>query len=136
MPLHRHRPSPDGHALAHLAATAFFVLLLVLSGCANKQDVATAPSGAPAMAGGGTDGKALFQRNGCARCHALSAGEGSRSGPDLTHVGADPSHTADWIAAHIKNPKSHNPNSRMPAFEGRISDADLKTLSEYLAAQK
>jgi mono/diheme cytochrome c family protein len=136
MPLHRNRTLPDGSALANLAATAVLVLLVVLSGCANKQDIAAAPPGEPAMAGAGSDGKAIFQRNGCARCHTLGAGGGSRSGPDLTHVGAEADHTADWIAAHIKNPKSHSPNSRMPAFEGRISDADLKTLSEYLAAQK
>jgi mono/diheme cytochrome c family protein len=41
-----------------------------------------------------------------------------------------------WLAEHVKNPKTHNPGSRMPAFEGKISDADLRALSAYLASLK
>lgn len=57
-------------------------------------------------------------------------------GPDLSHVGADAAHTAEWLSEHIRNPKAHQPQSRMPGFEGRISEEDLKTLSEYLAGLK
>jgi len=128
------RPLWGALALAHGVVTASFVLLLVLTGCNKSETTAAAPGagGATASADGG---KGIFDKQGCGRCHALGGG-GSRNGPDLTHTGADPSHTAQWIADQIKNPKSHSPGSRMPAYEGRISDADLKTLSEYLAAQK
>jgi hypothetical protein len=51
-------------------------------------------------------------------------------------LGADPSHTPQWLADHVKNPKSQNPNSRMPAFEGKISDKDLQALGVYLASLK
>jgi cbb3-type cytochrome oxidase cytochrome c subunit len=57
-------------------------------------------------------------------------------GPDLAKVGADPNHTVEWLAEHIRNPKAHKPESRMPAFAGRISDDELKPLTEYLASLK
>ena len=57
-------------------------------------------------------------------------------GPDLSHVGADAKHTTAWLIEHIRNPKAHKPDSRMPAFEGKISEEDLKELAEYLASLK
>jgi mono/diheme cytochrome c family protein len=58
-------------------------------------------------------------------------------GPELTRLAQDPAHTADWIATHIRNPKSHKPQSRMPGFgPDRINDDDLKALAEYLANLK
>jgi mono/diheme cytochrome c family protein len=63
-------------------------------------------------------------------------GRGRGKGPELTHVGAEAEHTPEWIVAHIKNPKTHNPRSRMPAFEGKISDKDLLALGAYLSSLK
>jgi mono/diheme cytochrome c family protein len=80
-------------------------------------------------------GKTVFNSQGCARCHSLN-GQGGRMGPDLTHEGAKPGHTPDWIVVHVKNPKTHNPGSRMPAFEGKINDKDLQALGAYLASLK
>ena len=58
-------------------------------------------------------------------------------GPNLSKVAADPEHTAEWIAAHIRDPKSHRPQSRMPAYgPDKLSDADLQTLVAYLATLK
>ena len=56
------------------------------------------------------------------------------SGPDA--CGGEAEHTAAWLVAHIKNPKAHNPGSRMPSFEGHISDKDLLALGAYLASLK
>jgi mono/diheme cytochrome c family protein len=75
-------------------------------------------------------GEALLASNGCNRCH------GGGRAPDLAHAGADPAHTAEWIAAHIKDPKTHNPGSRMPGYAGRMSDPDIQTLAAYLAGRK
>jgi mono/diheme cytochrome c family protein len=62
---------------------------------------------------------------------------GSARGPDLAHVGKDPEHTVDWLMAHIRNPKTHKPDSRMPAFpESKINDEDLRHLAGYLASLK
>jgi mono/diheme cytochrome c family protein len=81
---------------------------------------------------------ALFQAN-CARCHSAggdSAGGGRRGGrgPNLSRVGAK--RTADWLLDHMRNPTVHNPNSKMPSFEGKISEDDLRSLAEYLASLK
>lgn len=109
-------------------------------------------------------GKKVYSDNNCARCHKLGetgggmamggpAGGGpggppgggfkggppggGMSGPDLSKTGADANHTAAWLAAHIRDPRSHSPQSRMPASgPDKISDADLNSLAEYLASQK
>jgi mono/diheme cytochrome c family protein len=36
----------------------------------------------------------------------------------------------------MKNPKTVKPQSRMPPFDGKISDDDLKAVAEYLATLK
>jgi cbb3-type cytochrome oxidase cytochrome c subunit len=55
-------------------------------------------------------------------------------GPDLTTVGAK--HTRDWIMEHVRNPKAHKPGSRMPPYEGKMDDAALAALGDFLASQK
>jgi mono/diheme cytochrome c family protein len=86
-------------------------------------------------------GRQLFDRS-CARCHTIggaTAGGGRRGGsrgPDLTTVGADPTHTVDWLVTHIRNPQAHRPDSRMPAFEGRMQPQDMRAVAEYLASLK
>jgi hypothetical protein len=77
-------------------------------------------------------------------------GKGGRGGPggfgpggfkgmmkkvDLGHVGKE--HDVPWIEQHVRDPKSQNPQSRMPRFdENRINDPDLRKLAEYLASLK
>jgi mono/diheme cytochrome c family protein len=92
--------------------------------------------------------RAIFS-NSCQRCHSVADGDGVGApdggpgggpgrmrGPSLAHVGADPAHDAAWIAAHIRDPKSHNPRSRMPAFASRMGDAEIQQLAEFLASLK
>jgi cbb3-type cytochrome oxidase cytochrome c subunit len=55
-------------------------------------------------------------------------------GPDLSHVGGKES--KDWLVAHVRNAKDHKPQSRMPPYDGKISDADLSALGDYLASLK
>jgi mono/diheme cytochrome c family protein len=61
---------------------------------------------------------------------------GPPRGPNLAHVGANPEHTAEWIADHIRDPKSHNPRSRMPAFADKMSDDEIQQAASYLATLK
>ena len=62
---------------------------------------------------------------------------GGPPGPDLTKVGATPEYTQEWLAEHIRDPKKHKPQSKMPAFGAdKISDADLNHLAAYLAGRK
>ena len=119
----------------------------------NREEVlAKLPGGAEFAAG-----KRVYANNGCVRCHKLGetgggggpamggpppgpGGKGPRGGsggPDLSRTGADPVHTKEWIAAHIRDPKSHQPRSRMPASgPDKINDADLDALAAYLASRK
>jgi cytochrome c5 len=64
-------------------------------------------------------------------------GRGRMGAPDLAKVGADPEHTPDWLSQYILKPTSVKPDSKgMPAFEGKMSEDDLKALVEYLASLK
>jgi cytochrome c553 len=89
------------------------------------------PGGGPPMAGGPPGGGPPGGSG--------PPGGGRRMGgrgPDLGMVGKDPEHTVAWLMEHIRNPKVHKPDSRMPAFEGKIKDDDLRALAEYLASLK
>lgn len=135
---------------ATVTASLTLIALLVAAGCSKNDSAdnggdapppsppggartATAPRGGDAALV--TAGKAVYAANGCARCHSIG-GQGGRGGPNLSQVGAGAGHTPEWLAAHIKNPKTHNPSSRMPAFGGKISDKDLLALGAYLASLK
>jgi mono/diheme cytochrome c family protein len=93
--------------------------------------------------------KRVYADNNCANCHKLGEtggrpsgpggppGRGGPGGPDLTSAGAKADRTRQWLADHIRDPKSHRPQSRMPPFGAdKISDADLALLAEYLASRK
>ena len=115
----------------------FFELYLTRQGLLISLILATM---AFAIAGcrqkGGDDaaaGQAVFTANNCARCHQIN-GQGSARGMDLSHVGGK--RNAEWIVAHVKNPQQHTPMSRMPKFEGKIGEADLAALGQYLAGLK
>jgi len=105
------------------------VSALVLSGCSE-------PVG-PA----GTDPEPLYQFH-CAKCHAR-AGEpngpnlGGSKGPDLSHIGSASGMTVDWLTEYITEPQSKRPKVRvMPAFGGKMSQEQIRSLSEWLAAKK
>ena len=84
------------------------------------------PPGGPGMGGppGGPGGPGMGGRPGM-------------GGPDLTKTGAAADHTKDWLAAHVRDPKTHRQRSSMPpSGPDKISDADLDKLAAYLASQK
>jgi mono/diheme cytochrome c family protein len=136
--------------LSFLASATF--LLMVVAGCkkAAPPPVVAAPPTNPGSAkepvaanGDPSDkyaaAKATF-RTQCSRCHSVTPpGEGGGrrgKGPSLAKVGGDPKHTKAWLSEHILNPKAHTEESRMPKFEGKIKDNDLKALVDYLASLK
>lgn len=96
------------------------------------------PFGGTGSAGGGSDllaaGRRVFEQHNCARCH--SAGGQRGRGPDLSSVGRNPQHTAEWLMAYVSNPRSVRPNSRMPGFADKINDQDLRALGAYLTSLK
>ncbi|HVK14717.1 MAG TPA: c-type cytochrome [Gemmataceae bacterium] len=97
-------------------------------------------AGVPGRAGGpkapAKDGKEAVQMRGCFRCHSIGETGGKKGkGPDLSHVGADPKHTKEWLIAYVKDPKATNPESQMPAHPA-IPPAELEMIGEYLAGLK
>ena len=139
----------DAVRIPTLAAVCCYGALLTAAGCKKEDSPPAAAPGAPTAPSVGTPptghstspsdlveaGKAVFAKNNCANCHAIN-GQGGRGAPDLSHVGSEEGHTAEWLVAHVRNPKAHKPNSRMPSFEGKISDQELLALGAYLASLK
>jgi mono/diheme cytochrome c family protein len=120
---------PKGSQSAAFRASVALSAILLAAGCAKNDGSANATAPAdPALIAAG---KSVFASNGCANCHAV-AGQGGSKAPDLTHVGAE--HAPQWLVEHVKDPKVHNPSSRMPAFQGKISDRDLLALGAYLSS--
>lgn len=120
--------------LATLLPLALLAAVLTAAGCSKDSGASAASTGGDSAAQIAA-GKTVFASNNCMRCHSVN-GQGGRRAPDLSHAGADPQHTATWLAAYVKNPKSQDPSSRMPAFGDRISDTDLASLGAYLASLK
>jgi len=69
----------------------------------------------------------------CAMCHMID-GEGAAAGPDLTRIGRD--RDADWLRAWISNPEAIDPFASMPAFGGVVTEPQMTSLVNYLAARK
>ncbi len=136
-------------SLPFLAAGAVALAAVVVIGCGETKDKpgsgatgSVFKGGAPPT-GGGSDAKdkpagvVAFESANCNNCHttAGSAKTGRGMGPDLTKVGAK--RDKEWIIAHVRDPKSHNPMSRMPAAgPDKLSDKDASVLGEYLAGLK
>jgi mono/diheme cytochrome c family protein len=108
-----------------------FAILSVALGCGKGSNGSSTPTGTnPPLASGGS-GAQVFAAQNCGKCHATEAGKRGE-GPNLAGIAKKPDRTADWIVAHVKNPTTHKETSSMPAFEGKVTDSDLKALAEYL----
>jgi mono/diheme cytochrome c family protein len=72
-----------------------------------------------------TSGEQVFAQAGCAGCHELAAaGASGRVGPSLDK--AKPSAAA--VEAKVRRG-----GGQMPAFEGRLSDQQIKAVAGYVA---
>ena len=126
-------------SLIAIVPAAAFAALIAVAGCSKTQQTGASAPGATAAGAGGaaaSGGAALFASSGCVRCHSID-GQGGHRAPDLTHVAANPLHTAQWIASYIKNPQSMDQGSRMPPMGGgNVSDSNMQALGAYLATKK
>jgi nitric oxide reductase subunit C len=66
-------------------------------------------------------------------CHSLN-GTGGTFGPALDKVGAGM--TAEEIGTYVKNPKSVNPDSKMPSQKDNLSERELDEVARFLATLK
>ena len=112
-----------------IVATA---MLSVFAGCKKSDPDPTTADGA--VAGAAVTGESLFRSN-CSNCHAIN-GRGGKRAPDLSNAGGDSKHTELWLTDFIKDPKSKNPNSKMPPQGERLKDEDMKKLTTYLLTLK
>lgn len=121
-------------------------LIAVLSACGGNKTATPAPGGttggtttggattpAPGSAAGGAtagtvDAQAVFKQN-CIACHGDNL-EGKMGGnTNLQKVGSR--RTRDQIAAQI-----NNGGNGMMAFKGKLSDNEINSLADWLAAKK
>jgi ubiquinol-cytochrome c reductase cytochrome b subunit len=74
-------------------------------------------------------GARLFTSQGCVACHTVH-GQGGNIGPNLSNIGAQGLSRA-WLTQQIRNPKSHDPSTKMPAFDS-LSDQQVSDLVDFL----
>jgi mono/diheme cytochrome c family protein len=82
-------------------------------------------------------GRKVFEANGCAKCHRIAGvttGKTMGKAPELTTVGAKRDRA--WIIEHVRDPHTHTKKTSMPRYEGKIDDADMQALGDYLASLK
>ncbi len=69
----------------------------------------------------------------CIGCHKIE-GDGGKDGPDLTHEGSK--HDAATLRKWIVDPETVDPKAEMPSFGDRLTDAQLDSISSYLAGRQ
>ncbi|MGQ9645566.1 MAG: c-type cytochrome [Thermodesulfobacteriota bacterium] len=77
-------------------------------------------------------GRNLYNQNRCDLCHQIG-GQGGMIGPDLSRVGTK--YDAQWLGKKIKDPKSLNPNTQMPAYT-QLTDEEIQALTAFLGGLK
>ncbi len=77
-------------------------------------------------------GKNLYNQNRCDLCHRIG-GQGGVIGPDLSKVGSK--YDPQWLAKKIKDPKSLNPTTQMPAYP-QLSEDEIQALTAFLGGLK
>ncbi len=84
---------------------------------------------APQSVEGTKRGSQLVATLGCTACHQIS-GKGGTIGPAFT-ANLLKGKSRDWLTAQIRNPKSHNPSSIMPAFTS-ATDQQVNDIVDFL----
>jgi ubiquinol-cytochrome c reductase cytochrome b subunit len=74
-------------------------------------------------------GAQLFSSQGCVACHTVH-GQGGKIGPNLSDIGLK-GLSDQWLAAQIRDPKSHDPSTQMPAFKS-LTNQQVKNLVDFL----
>ncbi len=119
-------------AVTWLAAAVVVVMLLFGPGLiahdrANAASGASpygAPATAPAPGATAVDGNQVFTSN-CGSCHTLAAaGTTGQIGPNLDQV----SLTATQVANQVRQG-----GGSMPAFAGKLSDAEIQAVAAFVA---
>ena len=71
----------------------------------------------------------------CMKCHPVAgSASGKKSNPDLAQLTGEKK-SKDWIMAYAKDPKSKNPESKMPP-QAMLGDEALGKIADYLLTLK
>ena len=91
-------------------------------------------AGAAVALAGAEGGKQVFDAKKCIMCHSLGAQKGAMAqlGGALDGVGGK--RDAAWLKAFVVDPKSKNPEAKMP--KQVLSDQELADLVDYLLSLK
>jgi ubiquinol-cytochrome c reductase cytochrome b subunit len=121
------RPIAMAGAIVLLAWLGIYTFLGYLSnpGAAATATVKVSSSASPGVKAGAE----LFANQGCVACHTVH-GQGGSVGPDLSNIGAQ-GLSRTWLTQQIRDPKSHDPTTAMPAFGG-LSDQQVSHLVDFL----
>jgi mono/diheme cytochrome c family protein len=115
--------------MSHLTRLALLACLaLALGACGGGSDsgteATTTAGGGTTTAEGGVSGEAVFISN-CGSCHTLAAaGTSGTTGPNLDELKPDQATVEQQV---------RNGGGGMPAFEGKLSDAEIAAVSSYVA---
>jgi mono/diheme cytochrome c family protein len=74
-------------------------------------------------------GEALYKKHRCISCH------GSKGTSPFNLTDSKMEFTYDTLRKYIDNPRAFG-NQQMPAFEGRISETEYKSLIDYIIKLK
>jgi cytochrome c6 len=108
-------------------AAAFAVVVLLVGPELIGADKPAAPASAAEKSGAPPDGAKVFASAGCGGCHTLkAAGSSGTTGPDLDSLKPD----AGTVTSVVKSG-----SGSMPAFGGRLSDAEIQAVAEYVSSQ-
>ncbi len=126
-------------ALAAGGLIAATLIMLTIAGYVSKP-ATSVPGGAPSgekpavqpPAESAGRGQGIFQSLGCSGCHKIN-GAGGSVGPDLSNEG-NTGRSREWIAIQVRNPKSHFPQTVMPAHQ--LNERDMSDLTDYLLSLK
>jgi mono/diheme cytochrome c family protein len=79
------------------------------------------------------DGAAVYEKK-CKACHSVGGvgGPMAKTGGALDGVGGK--HDEAWLRDYLKDPKSKNPNAKMPKMS--LSDDDLSAVVTYMLSLK
>jgi mono/diheme cytochrome c family protein len=79
------------------------------------------------------EGKDVYEKK-CKTCHSIAgvAGPMVKVGGPLDGVGAK--HDEAWFKEYIKDPKSKNPQSKMP--KATLSEEELNAVAAYISSLK
>jgi ubiquinol-cytochrome c reductase cytochrome b subunit len=122
--------------VARLVLVALLAASSMLFGAAWQDTPVRAPEVGHVLTSPERAGRALFLRQQCNTCHAVSGLGGGRveeNAPDLTEVGLR--HTPGWLHSFIEDPSRFHVMSKMPAYgPPTLTHQEIEEIAQYLTS--